>query len=889
MRSVFRHLKTSVFIFLMFVFSTQAVAAVTNNKQNVPEIPVLRDLRAVNPSVDNATSNGPGPWCDPPTNKYKQGQVSWLSPEGTNESTAITIGQGTNSVPLWYNVIGFGCDVIFNAAGDYNDTNLRESKVNVEQATASIVGRSTSVSVSGLNSDTEVFLDYNPAYFYKNRFVKGPNDRPHFKPFSVSGLSSLPAGNYVVRVVVRDYMVNRFASGAYRCVYGDKAVDDYDDPGYDVGCIYQDRPLTINLTVISKYDGTCEFLNIPTSVSVGAAFGVQFRVNNTGSRVWDRRFVKLATVGDVSTWGRARTTFPNGTGTIAAGTGTQTFTTSANYFTAPSTPGVYTFPWRIIQENSNPPAASPNPFPGTVDNIGRCSTTITVYENRSYPYLRGTTNDIWTGAAFSPDRTGQCSAYAPSVLTAAATAKAQANTLNSLSTLNGNKPKFERAAVYVARMYKAILGPNRAYEVSGGKYWIDEYVSGKNEAELINSFLSTAEAQNRMGSANNTQYVQLLYQGLFERPAATGEAQGWVNLMTNNGWSRGRVARAIIYSIDNGPFGIGDNYNYGGSGSDYGVFSTGTNQVNHNNIGGLVGGNGLRSSGQTEVFDLTFANTDVSVDSNHGGFSQNGLCLENYFLTYEDKPKETISAATPAEANTILMDRLANVDTSAVYRRAGSGTATIGAVTLREGADVVLLVNGNVTINGNITYANTYGTTSQPRAPRFVLIARGTVTITQAVTQLDGIYIAQPKTENCTAGGATCTNVAGTGIIQTCSDSEHTTPSYRVAGSQCGTSQLKVNGSLIAHRLRLYRRYGSIGVTFDDERGNLASLQCAALKNFWATNPDSFAALYSTKTPGTVNDCAGEWVDAHPERYFSSGVTPPAATPQSYKELPPIY
>jgi hypothetical protein len=109
---------------------------------------------------------------------------------------------------------------------------------------------------------------------------------------------------------------------------------------------------------------------------------------------------------------------------------------------------------------------------------------------------------------------------------------------------------------------------------------------------------------------------------------------------------------------------------------------------------------------------------------------------------------------------------------------------------------IILYVNGNVTINGNITYTGSWNTSS---LPLFEVIASGSIFIDHAVTNLDGIYIAQA---NATAGGGTiytCTNGATQYTVNTAG-------SFNTA---CG-GKLTINGAFIAKQVQFLRTAGTV-------------------------------------------------------------------------------
>ena len=165
---------------------------------------------------------------------------------------------------------------------------------------------------------------------------------------------------------------------------------------------------------------------------------------------------------------------------------------------------------------------------------------------------------------------------------------------------------------------------------------------------------------------------------------------------------------------------------------------------------------------------------------------------------------------------------------------------SLGANTLSLSKDIVIYVDGNVSINDNQTYT-TSGWNTVSAIPNLKIIASGDIYISPKVTQLDGTYIA-------------------TGSIYTCSytEQDYTAGNYanlaNVKKYVNGTpspclSNLLVNGSLIAKSIYLQRTYGNVGA---------ATPTAAETINY---GPEDWLATVTTNT-GTVD---------------------------SYQELPPVY
>ena len=86
----------------------------------------------------------------------------------------------------------------------------------------------------------------------------------------------------------------------------------------------------------------------PTSMIVGQSYNVSLTFQNTGSNHWDSVSYQLGSQNpqDNNTWGLSRVALPQATSSQAQ-------VTVSFIVTAPSTPGAYSFQWKMIQNNSN--------------------------------------------------------------------------------------------------------------------------------------------------------------------------------------------------------------------------------------------------------------------------------------------------------------------------------------------------------------------------------------------------------------------------------------------------------------------------------------------------------------------------------------------------------
>ncbi len=160
---------------------------------------------------------------------------------------------------------------------------------------------------------------------------------------------------------------------------------------------------------------------------------------------------------------------------------------------------------------------------------------------------------------------------------------------------------------------------------------------------------------------------------------------------------------------------------------------------------------------------------------------------------------------------------------------------------------LTIFVDGDVHIRGNIVYGNTnWG--SIDKIPSFQLIVKGDIFIDSGVSQLDGLYVAQP---NGGTGGNiyTCSSPSGVGYTSANSD----------LLDKC-RRQLVVNGAFVAQKVFLSRSFGSLRNSYPGEHlVNGVAQDCT-----------------DSGTTG-VKDCAAEIFNVSPEMLLAQ----PGTTAQS--------
>jgi hypothetical protein len=253
--------------------------------------------------------------------------------------------------------------------------------------------------------------------------------------------------------------------------------------------------------------------------------------------------------------------------------------------------------------------------------------------------------------------------------------------------------------------------------------------------------------------------------GGFANPAGVcpTTAPGYVSPAT--GYSSGSGA----YDYAGGIRAYGNQNGARGSSAEYGALSLGLT------IGSPNGPIGFFSR-HNEVF----ANTGVPGAPNGGNLGgylspsgpSSAHCVDDLFT------KTRLAGVTPSPFSGSTVTGLASGQYEA------TGDITLHASNIGVGQRLTLYVDGNVTIDGNIFYASNWNPTDRLSVPYFTLIAKGNITLTSGVNQLDGLYVAEP-----TSGQD--------GIFSTCNDF-------------C-PNQFILNGAVIAQQLALTRAHGTLG------------------------------------------------------------------------------
>ncbi len=215
--------------------------------------------------------------------------------------------------------------------------------------------------------------------------------------------------------------------------------------------------------------------------------------------------------------------------------------------------------------------------------------------------------------------------------------------------------------------------------------------------------------------------------------------------------------------------------------------------------------------------DLSFANfSSISISNWWGGLlagsAPQAHCVPDYFSTKQIQSSIDKSINSASVDVATLASKQYLITPSGVLDIKASGP--IGA-----NKKTTVFVGGNVFISSNITYANRLTYTADT-TPKLTLVVRGSVYVAPDVSQLDGLYIAQPK-----ASGPN-PDTADTGVIWTCHTNDTNTPTAAFVSSAC-RNKLTVNGAFIAKQVNLLRANGDVAAAVNGEAsssGNIAEV-----------------------------------------------------------------
>lgn len=282
--------------------------------------------------------------------------------------------------------------------------------------------------------------------------------------------------------------------------------------------------------------------------------------------------------------------------------------------------------------------------------------------------------------------------------------------------------------------------------------------------------------------------------GAFSTKGATGCATNY-QYSTSSSGSKGGI---YTFAKQNG------SSTYVGASTQYDAYATGGIEAGSADHGFFTAGN----TAQTNKNYLTFANSTAATGSGAwGGYFDGSVPQSDCIPDYYD---DNLPASAPSFTGNTITGSL-----SGSYKASGT-PFTLNASTISDGQKVAIFVNGDVYINGNITYPASY-----TNEPKFVLVAVGNIYVSNSVTQLDGFYVAQPKTPADTTAGSlwSCYDTS-----QAPGVAEKASGWGQWVASNCGQT-LTINGAIVAQQVNFMRVKGDLANANPSEDGGVTNAQ----------------------------------------------------------------
>lgn len=150
---------------------------------------------------------------------------------------------------------------------------------------------------------------------------------------------------------------------------------------------------------------------------------------------------------------------------------------------------------------------------------------------------------------------------------------------------------------------------------------------------------------------------------------------------------------------------------------------------------------------------LTFANVPLG---EIGNFGDNPHCMTDYYAKFAP---QIPSSPTPGGGQDVGALASGGTTTQLHY----GGNLTISRSTIPKAAQLLIVVDGDVTITDDITYDSPYGSLND--IPSFALLVRGNITINSNVRQLDGAYITRGNLATCEIPGSLTADICNNQLV----------------------------------------------------------------------------------------------------------------------------
>jgi hypothetical protein len=303
------------------------------------------------------------------------------------------------------------------------------------------------------------------------------------------------------------------------------------------------------------------------------------------------------------------------------------------------------------------------------------------------------------------------------------------------------------------------------------------HVTGSGEVNIANDALTAAQVAALAPGAQVCEKLTISIPGAPPPDAADpGSSQSCTTVMSDPYMT---VSGNDVWAGSN--FDTSDNSCYNAPAQDSTIKSwvvNGAGAVAQYGLSALGAISGFGSANNPGTDGLTFANTPSD-----GTLGASTRCIPDYY--------GTVGTGGQAWPGSGINGLPTNGGAQKYYH---NGNLTIGAGTVPLGTQAVLVVNGTVTITGDINYASPY--TSLASIPSLWIISNGDINIQENVQNLHGFFVAEAA-----SGSAN-------GVIQTCVETGDSTTYNPLHIGVCG-NQLTVTGALLARQIYWQRTDGS--------------------------------------------------------------------------------
>ncbi len=260
-------------------------------------------------------------------------------------------------------------------------------------------------------------------------------------------------------------------------------------------------------------------------------------------------------------------------------------------------------------------------------------------------------------------------------------------------------------------------------------------------------------------------------------------------------------------------------FGYAGAGSQFAVTATGViNEFMSNSMHNLNIPHHAVANGSLPPLGTTFGNYAPSGKITTYPAGQDGGSLMNCMPNYYEEFSAQSGAVNLAPTVTVTP---------------GQPVRKYGGRAVGPNDPMVYYYDGDLIITGPMTYSTTW---SSPEAiPKVYVVVRGNIYVAPGVTELNGIYIAQPR------------NDGSKGIFNTCAD-------YGRTLADCD-QPLSVKGAVIAKKIELNRLGGDLdtqAVSNEDHNVNNHAAETFVFSpEYWLGNPVTWPL--PTRQPGAYD------------------------------------